>query len=301
MRHDTVNYAAVGSFVLLMLLALAVVLYQMSGRSGPVDRYHAYYNNVGGVAYGTPIYFEGYPVGQVESVKPEHGDDGVRFWVSLAVEKGWPIPEDSIAAIVSTGLLSDVSIAILEGSSKKRLEPGMELAGRDGSDVFSAFNELATEVKSLTESSLKPLAAQLKETLGDGAAPIISDLRSLLQKLNQSADGLSEVLGPDNRREVATTLRNLSETTTHLQQTRKQVDALLSQADGMLRDNRPEVQASARELRISLEAVSKRIDTIMQQLDATSRNMQEFSREIRANPGRLLADKPPADPVEKRK
>lgn len=301
MRHDTVNYTAVGSFVLLMLLALGIVLYQLSGRSGPVDHYYAHYNNVGGLKFGTPIFFEGYPVGQVVAVEPLHGDEGVRFRVSLAIERGWPIPSDSVAAIVSTGLLSDVSISILEGAATARLEPGMEIRGQDGSDVFSAFSELATEVKLLTEGSLKPLAQQLNQTLGGGAEPIISDLRDLLRKLNQSADGLNDVLNPTNRREIAATLKNLSETTSHLQQTRTQVDTLIAQADGMLRDTRPEVKASARELRVSLEAVSERIDTIMQQMEATSRNMQEFSREIRANPGRLLADKPPADPVEKRR
>jgi phospholipid/cholesterol/gamma-HCH transport system substrate-binding protein len=301
MKYDTVNYTAVGGFVLLMLVALGTALYQITGSGGPADHYHAYYGNVAGVKYGTPIYYEGYRVGEVEDVEPEHDENGVRYRVKLAIQRGWPVPSDSVAAIASSGLLSDVSITIIEGTSRERLEPGAEISGREGSDIFSAFNQLAIEVRGLTENSLKPLAQELNQALGGGVTPIVEDLRSLLIKLNQSADSLNQVLGPDNRRELAQTLKNMNETTASLTETRVQVDKLLAQANGMLEDNRPEVQASARELRASLEAVSARIDTIMVQLDAASRNMQEFSREIRANPGRLLADKPPADPVETRK
>jgi phospholipid/cholesterol/gamma-HCH transport system substrate-binding protein len=300
MRYDTVNYTAVGAFVLLMLVTLGVALYRITGSGGPADRYYAWYDNVAGVKYGTPVYFEGYRIGEVEAIEPEHGASGVRYRVRLAIERDWPVPKDSVAAIAASGLLADVSISILEGTSPERLQPGAEIAGREGSDVFSAFNQLAVEVRGLTEDSLKPLAQELNRALGDGAAPIIEDLRSLLTKLNQSADSLNQVLGPDNRRELSQALKNLNETTASLTETRAQVDRLLAQANGMLEDSRPEVQASARELRASLEAVSARIDTIMVQLDAASRNMQEFSREIRANPGRLLADKPPADPVETR-
>ncbi len=300
MKSDTLNYTAVGSFVLLMMIALGVVLYQLSGRQGRMDEYHSYYGNVAGVKFGTPVVFEGYPVGQVEQVTPENTESGMRYRVSLAIRHGWPVPKDSVAAIASSGLLSDVSISILEGRSHDVLAPGAEIRSQDGADLFTAFNELAIEVKALTQG-VKPLVQQLNDTLGTGAGPIVADLRVLLTKLNQGADSLNQVLGPDNRREITQTLKNLNETTANLNQTRVQVDHLLAQANGMLSDNRPEIRASARELHTSLQAISERIDTIMQQVDATSRNMQEFSREIRANPGRLLADKPPADPVEKKK
>ena len=300
MRHDTVNYTAVGAFVILMAIVLGAVLYHLSGRQGRTDEYFSYYGNVAGLRFGTPVFFEGYPVGQVRKVTPEAQPDGMRYKVTLAIRQDWPVPKDSIAAVSSTGLLSDVSISILEGRSREMLKPGSEIRSQDGADLFTAFNELAVEVKALT-AGLRPLVQQLNDTLGTGAGPIVADLRTLLEKLNRSADSLNQVLGPENRTEIAQTLKNLNETTTDLKQTRAQMDKLLSEANGMLADSRPEVRAAAADLRASLQAVSTRIDTIMEQMESTSRNMQEFSREIRSNPGRLLADTPPADPVERRK
>ncbi|MGH8458971.1 MAG: MlaD family protein, partial [Nevskiales bacterium] len=217
MKYDTVNYTAVGSFVLLMLVTLGFALYHITGRHGRMDSYHVYYGNVAGVKFGTPVYFEGYPVGQVETVAPERREDGMRYRVSLAIQHDWPVPSDSIAAIASSGLLSDVSISIVEGRSREPLKPGAEIRGQEGADIFTAFNELAAEVKLLSQSSLKPLVQQLNDALGSGAGPIIADFRSLLEKLNHSADSLNEVLSPGNRRQVAQTLQHLNQASANTQ------------------------------------------------------------------------------------
>jgi phospholipid/cholesterol/gamma-HCH transport system substrate-binding protein len=306
MKRDRVNYLAVGTFVLAMLAIGAWALLKITGRTGPTDEYTVHYGNVAGLKFGTPVYFEGYLIGQVTKVEPEHKKDGTEYRATLSVKHDWPIPKDSIAAMASSGLLGDVSISVLEGSSPERAKPGSELIGQDGSDVFTAFAALATEVKALAVS-IRPLVQQLNDTLGKGAGPIVQDLRALLTKLNQSADGLNQMLGPDNRRNVSQTLEHVNAASANAQQlsaqllnTRRQVDHLIAQADGMITENRPEVQQSVRELRISLQAVSQRIDAIMLQVDNTTRNMQEFSREIRASPGRLLNGAPPQDPGNKK-
>jgi phospholipid/cholesterol/gamma-HCH transport system substrate-binding protein len=301
LKRDTVNYVAVGSFVLVMLGALAAGLLAITGRSGPTDSYFVYYHNVSGIRYGTPVYYQGYGIGQVSGIEPEHVASGTRYRVDLAVRNDWPIPKDSLAAVMTTGLLADVSISIVEGKSAERLTPGSELRGREGGDLFMAFNELAGEIQTLTRNSIRPLVDQLGSTLGEGG-PVISDLRRLLAKLNEGADGLTQMLGPANQREVSQLLRRLNEASgnanqlsAQLLETRKQLDAVLAGADAMVEENRPEARQAVRELRVSLQAIAERIDGVMQQLDSTSRNLQEFSREIRANPNRLLSGTPPVD------
>ena len=43
--------------------------------------------------------------------------------------------------------------------------------------------------------------------------------------------------------------------------------------------------------------IARRIDSITRHLESSSRNMDEFTREIRRNPSRLIYT-PPEDPVE---
>jgi len=300
-KRDTINYFAVGGFVLAGLLALGALLLVITGQRGPEDDYVVRYRNVTGVRIGTPVYFQGYRIGQVSDIEPEHEADGTRYRVTLSVQSGWPIPEDSIAAAMATGLLADVSIAISEGKSARRLDPGAEIAGREGGDVFTAFNELAVEVQSLTRQSVRPLVDQLAATLGEGG-PIVKDLRELLVKLNEGADGLKKVVGPDNQRQLSSLLHNMNEASTNasklsaeLLDTRQRLDAMLQQTEALVSESRPDAREAVRELRVSAQAIAERIDSVMEQLDATTRNMREFSREIRANPNRLLSSTPPAD------
>ncbi|MGH8528243.1 MAG: MlaD family protein [Nevskiales bacterium] len=310
MKRDNINYAAVGAFVVLMLALLAGALYVLTGGRGATDEYLVYYGNVGGLEYGTPVYHGGYKIGQVVGVTALLGKKTarVRYRVRLEVKRNWPIRRDSVAAIASAGLLGDVSVQILQGVSPQRLQPGEEIKGQEGTDVFSAFNELAVEVKALTQGSLKPLVEQLNSTLGQGVPAAVEELNRLLVSLNRSAASLEQVLGPQNQQQLAQVLQrtnlaadNAQQLAAELKQTRSQVDALLVQANAILTENRPDLNQSVRELRVSLQAVSERIDSIMEQLDATSRNVQEFSREIRNNPGRLLSGENPKDQVEGKK
>jgi len=147
MRRDTINYTAVGAFVLVLFALVLTVLYQITGRRGPTDEYHAQYDNVEGIKYGTPDLYEGYPIGQVSEVLPVKSAQGTRFRLSLAVQNGWRIPADSEARVVKSGLLSAVAIDIREGDSASALSPGAEITSRGASDRSSVSRSGAVSTK----------------------------------------------------------------------------------------------------------------------------------------------------------
>jgi ABC-type uncharacterized transport system auxiliary subunit len=97
---------AVDLFVLAMLSALIFGIAQLTGRSGPADRYTTVYRNVTDIGYGTKVLYEGYPVGQVEAVTPRPSGSGMEFVVEFSVRHGWRIPADSVATLVSPRLLA---------------------------------------------------------------------------------------------------------------------------------------------------------------------------------------------------
>jgi phospholipid/cholesterol/gamma-HCH transport system substrate-binding protein len=56
----------------------------------------------------------------------------------------------------------------------------------------------------------------------------------------------------------------------------------------MIEENRRPVGQAVLDLQHSLEAVSRRIEAIAYHLEVTTRNMNEFSRQIRENPGVIV-------------
>ncbi|MDZ7752032.1 MAG: MlaD family protein [Gammaproteobacteria bacterium] len=327
MKRDNVNYLLVGTFVLAMLGALLVGLYFVTGRSGPSDAYYVTYPHVTGIKFGTPVYFEGYPVGQVEDVEPVAGSGpGLRYRVEISVSRGWPIPRDSVARMMATGLLAALSINISQGTSTDMLSPGEDLKGEAGGDLFSVLHTVAIDLNELAQTSLRPLLDNLNLQLEHVAAELsthgpllLSRSSELLERLHASAGQLEAMLSDANRRQVEAIIGNarltsdnalemseggvrfvaeLNRLAADVNQTRSRVDALLAELQGVVDDNRSNIKISLRDLRRTLDVTARNVDQVAYHLKGTTRNMHEFSRQIRQNPGVLLGGKPPAEAAE---
>ena len=72
MRHQGLNYAIVGTFVIAMLVAAVGAALMLGGGTGPRDHYSAVFDNVADVKFGTQVRYEGFPVGQVEASPVSH-------------------------------------------------------------------------------------------------------------------------------------------------------------------------------------------------------------------------------------
>lgn len=326
MKRDNVNYLAVGSFVLAVLVGLVVVVYLITGRTGPADRYYVLYRHVTGLKFGTPVYYEGYQVGQVEQIRPMRRDGDLRYRVEVSVVKDWEIPRNSEARMTATGLLSAITINIHQGSSRSLLRPGDEIPGREGGDLFSVINTVASDLNKLAHTSLRPLLDNLNRQvtrfssqLDDSAPGILASTETLLDRLNRSAEQLRVMLGPENRKRLDTTLDNFELSSENVarasanavdvseqaravardvQRTRQRVDDLLGSLQGVVDGNREHLAVALRDARRVLDVVAEHVDEITYHIQGTSRNMHEFSRQLRQNPSLLLGSKPPRDAGE---
>jgi len=254
-KHDRVNYLTVGLFVLAMLVALMVLLAMVTGRTGPTDRYSAVFPNVSGLNLGTDVTYEGFRIGRVEAIDSIPPRDGKRYRVDFSARSGWKIPRNSVAHIFAPGLLAAFTVNIREGDSSEYLEPGGELEGEAYPDMFNAVAGAADEA------------------------------RTLLVRLQETADELNKLLGGENRKHISQSIRHLDETLGHF-------DRLVVDMDGFLQDNRGGLTRSVADLQLSIGTVAGHVDDISQNLDATSRNLREFTRQLRNNPGVLLRGKP---------
>jgi phospholipid/cholesterol/gamma-HCH transport system substrate-binding protein len=308
-KRDSVNYVLVGAVVAAAFVVLLVALAMITGRSGVSTEYFTHYSNVTGLRYGAPVFYEGYRIGQVGAITPERdagsaGERHTRYKIALSVRRDWPIPNDSLAHLTSTGLLADVAIGISEGKSKDAAAPGSELKGVENADIFTAVNELAGQLTELTRDQIAPLIKNLSQHVDSIASVIdkntpelVEQSKTLLHRLNAASDSINDVLRPENRAAIAATLGNARMLSHDLLATQNQLRDSLEQLDSMLRENRPGVRDAVSDLRATLSALSARIDSITQHLAIASRNFDEFSHEIRKHPNALLLS-PKGDKVE---
>lgn len=335
MKRDTVNYTLVGGFVVLMAVALVVVLVAVTGRSGPSDKYYVEYGNVTGIKFGTGVFYEGYRVGQVETIEPIPTEHGVRYKVALSVTAGWRIPRDSIARVESSGLISAVSIDIEEGHSGELLEPGQYIEGRGQSDIFAVLNQAASDFRVLSQEGVLPVLENVNSRISqladeivafrrDELSPfvhmlherldrdVITEAHELLVDLDASAESLKTMVDAGNQARVRDFLSHIDEVAVNLnglvgriEGTRAQMSGVLSSLGEMVTENRNEMhgtvttaERSMEELETALRVVNQHLGTIMNDIEGGARNLNEFARVVRDNPSRLVRSSASTEPGE---
>ncbi len=323
MKRDTVNYVVVGMFVLAVGAALVYSIYRISGKSGPVDQYHVYYKDVAGLKYGTPVFFQGYQIGQVEDVSPEPLEQGITYRVSVSVNKDWPIPDDSIARIFASGLLSAKSININQGESLRKLLPGNEIKGEAELGMMVAINNAADTLRELSQSvlpiittlegNINGLVTDMRKVTNEDLSVLLetanrrinspvlfAKIENLLTRLNDSAENLQQFVTSENSQLLTAFLTNIESVSGNLdgligriELSRQQMDKVLVEVEGLAGDNREELHQAIVSLRNNMQVIEQHIEAVSYNLEGSSRNMHEFTRQIRENPSLLFLGSSP--------
>lgn len=330
MKRDNVNYLLVGSFVIVILIAFFVLMYFVTGSTGPADRYTVRYNNVAGLKFGTGVYYEGYHVGQIEDIRPEPVASGMQYVLTLSIARGWKIPTDSVAQVVASGLISAVQIHIKEGQSPDAIMPGGEISGREQQDLFAVLSEAAGQFRSLSEEGVMPVLQNLNNRIDEVAGEIITfrreqlgplvtsfdqrlntellgDARALVAKLGNSATQLEKILGSKNQAQIEKFLVhidqaavNLNDLILRIESTRQQMGETLVSIENLASHNDEAIGAavananqSMLEMRDALRTVNEHLGTIMYNVEGSTRNLKEFSQAVRDNPARLIRGSEP--------
>lgn len=324
MRSNRVNYVAVGAFVAASLTGLVVFLSILTGRTGAVETYHTFYSNVAGLKAGSKVIYEGYRIGQIESVAPVGGEGKLKFRVNFEVFEGWQIPKDSVAKIAAPSLLESPGLSITAGISPDFLSPDQPLPSHEGPDLFSIVSNAAEKLGALTEESLGPLLSnvdrgvdninRLLESEGgvlaqnlvllvEDAQSMVTDLRTRIPKITDQVEAITgDVKGasselrrlatPENRKKIEETLVALRETTTEVNTALASAQRLLTNVDGVVEETSGDAKKSLSETRYIVESVARHIDAINENVEGMSLNLLEFSRQIRQSPGLLLSSQP---------
>jgi phospholipid/cholesterol/gamma-HCH transport system substrate-binding protein len=118
-----------GLFILLGFAALAYLATQTTSlanyRQGPSYDIVARFTNIGQLKLRAPVKVAGVRVGSVDGIVLE--PDKLDAKVTLSIDDRYKIPDDSAAAIFTSGLLGDQYIALQPGGSPDNFRNGDEV------------------------------------------------------------------------------------------------------------------------------------------------------------------------------
>ncbi len=120
----------VGVFVMLGLGAILFLALKVgnltSVNTTPGYRLEARFDNMGGLKLRAPVRAAGVVVGRVEQVRLD--SKTYEAVVTLRIENGYRFPKDTIASILTSGLLGEVYIGLDAGGDPQNLEDGARIA-----------------------------------------------------------------------------------------------------------------------------------------------------------------------------
>lgn len=301
-KRNLSNFFWVGIFTLLVIAFTLWAMLKMTGKQSDATEYNSYYGNVTGLGFGTPVYYEGYRVGQVETIEPEFHDQGVNFKVIYSVPAAWKIPVDAVAQIQSAGLLSDMSINIKAGKATVFFEPHATIPGQMPEDLMGQLSKVSGDIGQIAEQQISPMLEMLYQRLDNITAQVEKDLPATLENLRQTSHSLNQValsaqqlLSPqniDNMSQIISNVKTMSNqaqtTISSLNQTIDNANGLVGDARLMFTDDNSQLAHSLNNIARMTSDMSQQLDSILNELESASSNLNQATNEIRKRPSRLI-------------
>ena len=297
-----VNFVVVGVFVLVLSAALVGgVLWLTSGRyyTRTYDTYLTYMSeSVSGLNINAPVRYRGVDVGRVRRIAlPPDNVEEVQL--TLDIEHGTPIKEDTVAILQTQGL---TGIAFVELTAGRRTS--LPLEPRPGAEypVIKSGPSLLTRL----DTSLSTLIASATRATENFNALLDADNRRSLKSTLADLEVLSRTLAARSRTidsgvaNAARTMENTARLTEELPQLVQRMERSADAIDAMARDVGRAGESASRTLDSTRADVQQFTGATLpeaQQLVAELRELtatlRRFSDELERNPGLLLYGKPP--------
>jgi phospholipid/cholesterol/gamma-HCH transport system substrate-binding protein len=300
-----VNFAVVGAFVLILGAALiGGVLWLASGKSygKAYDTYLVYMTeSVSGLSLDAPVRYRGVNVGAVRRIALAP-DDVERVRLTLAIERGTPIKQDTLAVLRTQGL---TGIAHVELSGGSRDSPA--LAARPGEDhpvirsgpsLMVRLDAAVTGLLDNLNRSSERLNALLDETNRGALKEILAQLNVLTKTVAARA-----AIIDDGVQNAAKTMENTARLTGELPQLvdrmRASADALERMANEVARAGAAAAStiegAGAEGRRLAGETLPE-ARALLTELREVTASLRRIASEFERNPTVLLYGRPAARP-----
>ena len=197
------NEVKVGATALVTILVFIWLYSFLKGKDlfSNTNHYYAVYDQINGLAESSPVEINGYKVGVVQSIDFVNDGSG-RLVVKMSVEKGFDLPEKTIAEVTTATLIAGMKVRLLFGSG-----PGI-------------YNNDDTIPGRLAESIISKLEAEL--------IPIKEKVTGMINVLDSVLRGINDIMSPEFRKNIKGSMANLNHTT-------KNIDEILGSKEAELK------------------------------------------------------------------
>jgi phospholipid/cholesterol/gamma-HCH transport system substrate-binding protein len=294
------NYAAVGAFVVLVVVMAVMFVYWYSDTREHKDytRYEVYFEgSVSGLQRGAAVRYLGVDIGRVVGMRIDPRDSS-RVQVLVDIDSSAPVSNKTIAELSLQGVTGLLYMDLIQDSGARRLNAAVPSekypvirSARSSFDVLLAslpdVVALASDVAerasrvlsdkniaSVTNAlaSIDKATATLPETMRE-VHSLVADLRGTASEIQSVAANANKVVGTAGP-EVITAMQRIRVVADNLANTSERLDKLVE-------DNRQDVRSFTREGLPELER-------FLREGRAAAREFRELSRSLKEDPSQLL-------------
>ncbi|MDR2802034.1 MAG: MlaD family protein [Prevotellaceae bacterium] len=256
--------------------------------------YYVNYETVDGLSASSPVFLKGLKVGAISDITYEESKQ--QFLVSIQIKKTYNIPDNSVAQIFSTGLMSGNGIRILIGDSPVIAASRSYLPPDIAPDIVSSLMPLKEQAELLL-ANLNATITAVNNILTDetqkNLEASISSLRKSLQHIEQITGTLSAKNGHLNN-----TLENLDAFSSTLRNNNENINTIaanFSQFSDTLR--RLDIKTTIDRLNVLLAQAGDTSGTVGQllqndelyrNLSATLNSLDELIKDLQKNPKKYV-------------
>ena len=172
-------------------------------------RLYAHYANSSGISPSDPVILNGYKIGHVEKIKFNPNNDG-SFIISLIITNSFPIPDNSVAKIVSTNITGSKGVEIFIGNTTKYLSHN---------DTIHA---------ELDPSMIDRLAIEIM--------PLKEKVEGLVEQLSITSQSVNDILNEQSRQNIIESIDNLKVITGMAAHQKNNLDAIMTNAKSFTED-----------------------------------------------------------------
>jgi phospholipid/cholesterol/gamma-HCH transport system substrate-binding protein len=243
------NYAAVGAFVVLVVVMAVLFVYWYSDQREQRDytRFEVYFEgSVSGLERGAPVRYLGVDVGRVYNMRIDSRDSS-RVQVLVDIDSSAPVSDKTIAELSLQGVTGLLYMDLIQDTGTRRL-------------TRSVPSEKYPVIKS-ARSSFDVLLASLPDLVG-----LASDV----------ADRAARMLSDKNIASVSNALANIDKASSTLPQTLQEMQMLVAD----LRDAATQVRGVAEQANSVISTAGPEVVTAMTRVRAVAENLANASSRL---------------------